>query len=249
MRIKDKKVEISYEDTHRFFSERAKKYNEKNPYSVTMYQDDAPHLVEERNKAEQEKILPMLKLDEESKVIDIGCGIGRWADAISFPINRYFGIDFLQELIDIASARNKKSNFEFNRLSAVDIKTYMEKKGMDLFNRVIISGVLMYLNDRDVDCVLRELGKICEGKSVIYIREPVDLIEERLTLKNFYSDELNSDYNVIYRSSGEFKDKIKEHLIDNGTGYKITEEGILFEKDSLNNRKETSQYYFILERG
>lgn len=124
-----------------------------------MYQDDAPHLVEERNKAEQEKILPMLKLDEESKVIDIGCGIGLWADGISFPIKQYFGIDFLQELIDIASLRNNKSNFKFTRLSAMDIKVYMEDKGMDLFNRVIISGVLLYLNDVDVDCILRNLGK------------------------------------------------------------------------------------------
>ena len=31
-------------------------------------------------------------------------------------------------------------------------------------------------------------------------------------------------------------------------GFSVTDEGFMFEDASLNNRKETVQYYFILER-
>ena len=31
-------------------------------------------------------------------------------------------------------------------------------------------------------------------------------------------------------------------------GFSIVKEGFLFEEDELNNRKETAQYFFILER-
>ena len=31
-------------------------------------------------------------------------------------------------------------------------------------------------------------------------------------------------------------------------GFRIKEEGFLFDDDALNNRKETAQYYYILER-
>ena len=31
-------------------------------------------------------------------------------------------------------------------------------------------------------------------------------------------------------------------------GFRIKEEGFLFDDDTLNNRKETAQYYYILER-
>ena len=85
-RIKKNIENIDYEQTLNFFNKRADKYKEENPYSVTMYQDDNPTLVEKRNRAETEKLLPLLRLDDESKILDIACGIGRWSDAITTRI-------------------------------------------------------------------------------------------------------------------------------------------------------------------
>ena len=55
MRIKDKIENISYVNTLDFFESRAKKYSENNPYSVTMYQDEHPDLVKQRNLEEIKK--------------------------------------------------------------------------------------------------------------------------------------------------------------------------------------------------
>ena len=95
----------NYIETHEFFKKRAEKFQEDNPYSVTMYQDNNADLVKNRNFKEVQKLYPLLKLNNKSKVLDVACGIGRWADAIKDEIQEYCGIDFSDELIGIAKER------------------------------------------------------------------------------------------------------------------------------------------------
>ena len=99
MRIKKEKVAIDYEATKAFFKKRAEKFTIENPYSVTMYQDNNKELVIARNAKEIEKLYPYLNIGSQSKVLDIACGIGRWADALPEDITEYCGIDFSTELI------------------------------------------------------------------------------------------------------------------------------------------------------
>ena len=77
------------------------------------------------------------------------------------------------------------------------------------------------------------------------VRSPIGT-DYRLTLKDFYSEELKSDYNAIYRTRDEYIKLFEDSLIP--AGFSVTDEGFMFDDDSLNNRKETIQYYFILER-
>ena len=56
MRIVQKIEDIDYTETKHFFKNRADKFKEDNPYAVTMYQDDHPELVRERNQKEIEKL-------------------------------------------------------------------------------------------------------------------------------------------------------------------------------------------------
>lgn len=118
MRVIADKVEIDDKKTKDFFSRRGGKYNEKNPYSLTMYQDNHPELVRERNKYEVQILKPLLQLDSHSRVLDFACGIGRWADAITEDIEEYCGIDYSSEFVRIARERNKKENFSFYEGSA-----------------------------------------------------------------------------------------------------------------------------------
>lgn len=128
---------------------------------------------------------------------------------------------------------------------ANEIAAVLKKNGKGLYNRILIVGILMYLNDVDMADSLRQIEKVCETKSVICIREPI-AIEERLTLKDFFSEELNDYYNAIYRTRDELMVSINEMFLNKG--FRIKEEGFLFDDDALNNRKETAQYYYILER-
>lgn len=245
MRIHEKIERIDYCDTKEFFERRASKFREDNPYSVTMYQDNNACLVKERNLAEVEKLKPMLKLNAKSRVLDVACGIGRWADAITEEISTYCGIDFSSELIQIAKKRNTKPQYSFYVGAANDVEEVVQSHSLGRFNIVLLIGILMYINDNDMLKFLEQLERQCEGHARICVREPI-AIEERLTLKEFYSEELEDNYNAIYRTKSEVMEFFESALLSKG--FMVVEEGFLFGNEQLNNRKETSQYYFVLER-
>ena len=245
MRIEKSKENLDYKNLEIFFNNRAKKFKEDNPYSVTMYQDDKPELVKMRNQKETNILLPKLEIQSSSKILDISCGIGRWVDAIDTNFSMYLGIDFCEDFIKIAKKRNlTKHNVFFENYNTVDIKKCIDYKS-NKFNRVLIIGALMYLNDIDLENVLLDLNECLEENALIIIREPIAL-NNRLTLKNEYSNELVDNYNAIYRSKDELIKIFNETLCKNG--FKIIENDFLFKDTELNNRKETSQYYFVLER-
>ncbi|MCH5249288.1 MAG: class I SAM-dependent methyltransferase [Lachnospiraceae bacterium] len=245
MRLRREKIEINYKETQHFFQKRAQKYNMENPYSVTMYQDNNPELVKERNKVEVSRLRPLLHLTAESRVLDVACGIGRWADAILEDIDEYCGVDFSKELIEIANKRNNRNNFAFYEGSISEIDKVLLANGKGKYNTVLMVGIVMYLNDNDLFSTLNAIEKVCEEHTVLCVREPIG-ISERLTLKDFYSDELQDNYNAIYRTREEFKEVFEATLFKRG--FSITKEGFVFNEPSLNNRKETSQYYYIIER-
>lgn len=245
MRIIRQIEDIDYSETKEFFKKRAGKFRKENPYSVTMYQDHNQELVQERNQKEISKLKPMLCLDEKSRVLDIACGIGRWADAISEKIDEYCGIDFSGELIRIAEERNTKQNFFFYEGTITDIETVLQRNAKKKYNVILLIGILMYVNDKDMGGFLGQLERQCEEHSKICIREPIGL-KDRLTLKDFYSEELDDSYNAIYRTREELAGIFGKTLLEKG--FSVDEEGFLFEESVLNNRKETAQYYFVLSR-
>ncbi len=242
MRIKNNIENLNYEETQSFFQNRAEKYNTLYPYSVTMYQDSHPELTAQRNEHEVKKLKVFLNFNKNSRVLDLACGIGRWADQIDGDIDYYHGVDFASNLINIARERTTDSKKKFTTGLITNIQNIIPDK---TFNRVLIIGALMYLNDADLSKLFDQLNLICEKHSIICIREPIAL-EERLTLKQFYSNELKSDYNAIYRTKSELVSFLQKTLLEKG--FFITHEGFLFDDNQdLNNRKETSQYFFILE--
>ena len=246
MRVNDEIVNIDYNSTKTFFEHRMNKYNSENPYALTMYQDNNPKLVEERNAKEIEIIKPLLNLQSSSKVLDIACGIGRWSDAITEPIELYCGLDFCEGFIDLAKTRNEclDNRHFFVSDGTKFVECIKEQFNKVKFNVVLMMGFLMYLNDEDLLDVLKQMLEVNADDCTICIREPIG-IKSRLTLKDFYSSELEDDYNVIYRTRDEW------HYFFEISGlnceYKIKYENFLFE-NCLNNRKETSQYFFVLER-
>lgn len=244
-RIKKEITEIDYGKSKQFFQNRAGKFMEDNPYSVTMYQDDHKELVQERNKRETQKLLSFLHPGSQSRVLDIACGIGRWADALPDIIEEYCGIDFSDELIEIAKKRNNRTNFSFLQGSATEIEKALAHHGKGKYNTVLMIGILMYINDNDMMSALNQVIRCCEKHATVCIREPIGL-SERLTLKDFFSDELKDNYNAIYRTREENMHFFNKTFLKEG--FSITNEGFLFDEDALNNRKETAQYYYILER-
>jgi ubiquinone/menaquinone biosynthesis C-methylase UbiE len=243
-RIYGRKVDISSQNVHEFFEQRARGYNPTSPLTSVLYQDKTPEVAEYRDALEKETVVPLLNLDGTQRVLDVGCGIGRWADVLHDKVNSYYGLDFSAGLIDIAKKRCKTTNVHF-MVGAADDLGSGQISDLGSFDRIIVAGLLIYMNDYKVTRALEGLAKVAGPSCLLYIREPL-AIEKRLTLDKFWSEDLNTEYSAIYRTYDEMMALITENLLS--AGFTIQIFSPLYEKDSLNNRRETKQFYFILNR-
>jgi len=88
MRYLGKKHEIDYCETLEFFDSRARSCSPDAPQSTTMYQDKS--LSERRDRHEQDTVVPLLGLQGQERILDVGCGYGRWASILKdFPQLNY----------------------------------------------------------------------------------------------------------------------------------------------------------------
>ncbi len=239
----EKKPSIKLEEVMRFFEQRAKKANILGYKQAVIYQDKNPKLAEERDKAEKELLIPKFKLLGKERILDIGCGTGRWAEVLKDKVAYYHGVDASQGLIEIAINNFNQSNTKFSCLKAEDIslKSINEK---ELFDRVINIGVLMYLNEPQLKQYLMVIPKLISKNGIFIVREPV-AIEKRLTLDMHYSDDMEQSYSAIYRTEEELFKIIEDTLYR--AGMKLVESDNIFRNLNLNNRVETKQKYYIFK--
>ena len=226
--------DISYEATLEFFESRGRGAAPAAPQTATMYQDAA--LAAQRDACERATVLPLLSLRGNERVLDIGCGFGRWADALSGRIADYLGVDFSTELLRMAGAKQRPWA-RFQRLPAQEVSpaSVAVPPPFDLF---ICSGILIYLNDADVARLGAGIGAMAAAGARVYLREPM-AVDERLTLDRFPSTELKQDYSAIYRTRAQCRDLFGGPLGE--VGFKLTREQPLYPPE-LCNRKETEQF-------
>ena len=240
-RIYDKKVSIDTNKVHEFFEKR---FIKSNPIASVMLSGNVHDgVAEKRNQNETELLLGLLNYSEPFKILDLGCGLGRLADNLISHIDFYDGIDFTRNYIDVANSKYlDNSNVNFYHMSAVqpNVAILIRK-----YNLITITALMLYLNDDEIDVMMGSLFKYTKNKSQIYIRESISILHQRLTLKDFHSEELNVDYNAIYRTKIEYENFFLKHLFSQG--FKIVTSG-LFLKGELVNREETNQMYWLLER-
>lgn len=243
-RVSSEALDIDYNSTRAFFEARARAMRADEPLTSILYQDDSPEIARRRDKHEKDLVLPRLKLAPQSRVLDIGCGIGRWADATLPVVSAYCGLDFSEGLIEHARRRCTDPRARFLVESAENAGAVRDPQEQG-FDRVIVSGVLIYLNDAQVQHMVNTLWNALARSTLIYIREPVGLVT-RLTLDGHWSEELKAQYSAIYRCRDELEQIVFSPLAVQG--FRLVEEGPIYADAALNNRSETQQFYFLLER-
>ena len=247
-RIKTNKISIDEDDVKTFFNKRVKK---KLPYLInyTNYQDKHPELVLERDRYEKDRIMPFLNLQSESRVLDVGCGVGRWGNHMLKILSNqgmYVGADYSGDILKLAKNHFRENkNFYFCESSFQDILLNLPGNiKQNKFDVILINGVMMYINDADLaQCMnnLKELIAVC-GR--ICIKESVGL-HDRLTLNKIYSEELESQYSAIYRGVDEYNILFRDAF--SGDKYNIVYQDVMWQGD-LANRKETTAYFWIIEK-
>jgi len=238
------KPEIARSDVVAFFEKRSRRIGDLGPLRAVIYQDKHPDLAERRDRAEKERITPLLELDGTQRLLDLGCGSGRWAEALAGRVAHYHGIDISQGLVDYARGRfagDPRMRFSVGSVDDFSLSSLGEDHP---FDRVLCSGVLIYLNDKEVQRALACIAGICADTAVLVFREPL-AVETRLTILQHYSEELEQEYNAIYRTQAELETAVANAM---GAGFRVVDSGEVYPDASLNNRVETRQRWLKVVR-
>jgi len=244
-RIYGEAVDIDHNKVEQFYDSRAQNINNmKNPYSSVMLSDHDPQRVEKRMKIEYETILPKFRVDESSSVLDIGCGIGRFGEKLLPICQNYTGVDFSQKMIDVAKERLSFGG-EKVKLHRASFQELVAEFEAAKHTHMLISGVLMYISDSDAHSCLKGLLRFAAEKCIVYISESCG-IRERLTLKNFPSEALKTEYNVIFRTKNEYNELLS---IFTENGFNTVYSEFYSNLGGDVTFGETDRLYIILERG
>lgn len=230
-------------DIREFFDKRADKYMEgkKNRYTTVLLGDENPEYAGMWNQYEIDFILPYLRVEKTHKVLDIGCGVGRWAETMVPICGTYVGVDFSGEMVRAAREHfSDAQNATFVQSSFQDI--FSERVVTDQkFDVVIIAGVSMYINDRELMECFAQLRKILNKDAIVYMEESVG-VRERLTLDGIWSENLGDNYHAIYRTKEEYM-QLLQPLLVNAEVLKTD----YFENLDKKNMTETSHLYILLK--
>lgn len=239
-RIYGETADINHEKIRDFFEKR---FDKDHPLSSVMLRNSEDHIAENRN--HNEKILMDRLLADAKKplsVLDIGCGMGRWATNLLDRIAVYDGVDFTTSYVDASNELFKDyPHIRFYQGLASEI----DQQPLQLahYDLIIIAGLLIYMNDNDVNKLMNITDQLLADDGMFYIRESISVIDQRLTLKDFHSDELNADYNAIYRTTAEYEKIFDTHLHH----LKLQSSGLMLDK-TLGAREETNQRHWFFKR-
>lgn len=228
-----------------FFEQRAKKAETLGPVRAVIYQDRHPDLAEKRDAAEKALLLPKIGLSKSDRVLDLGCGTGRWAEVVVPAAGHYHGVDVSPGLVAIARERFAEHGNARFTVCAVDELSPAGLGETEPFSRMLCFGVLIYLNDDEVTKTLTALAGLAAPRCRLVMREPVGL-GERLSIVDHFSEDMEQTYNAIYRTEGELTEMAAATL--GAVGFEVVDRGDVYAEAGLNNRADTKQRWFVIER-
>lgn len=242
-RIYGEKTAINTEHIRNFYEKRAAVASVGDIGAVLLGNQNSDFL-NKRNAYDQEYILPMLGITSETRVLDIGCGIGRWASFILPKCQFYCGVDFSAGMVSVAErvCQGLGGNYALHCMPATEVINQDVNFYGGLFGTVIASGVFMYINDQEVAHIIQCLSELLNIHCTIYLADPVG-VSERLTLNDFSSEALQTDYSAIYRTVDEYLE-LCAPLFD--AGFSVVKREFLPQYGE--SYSDTSRYYMILKR-
>ena len=239
-RVYGEKINIDTENTISFYNQRAKTIKTRErEYTTVLLGDKDPDFSVKWDAYEKQFILPKLKLTKEKVILDIGCGIGRWAEAVVGQCKEYYGVDFSSEMIAVAKENIKKENCHFYTKSLADALSD-SKITARKYDIVLMTGVSMYINEEELIKCYHGLKRLAKRDILFYFEESVGK-KERLTLNHIWSEDLKDYYGAIYRTREEYKSLIRECMKE----VEFIEEGYMNFLDKK-EQSETSHWYAVL---
>jgi len=154
---------------------------------------DEPHFgLLYREEAEWLHFHRIVPLNKRMRVLELGCGAGRWTFRIAPLVSKVIGVDFSEDMVRLARKRQRglvHNNVDFF-VGAVQDSIWNTN-----FEVVYFSGITSYLNDPQLHQTLRHIQTILVPGGILIDRTSISLGEREV-----YDD---GDYQGIYRTIQE----------------------------------------------
>ena len=163
-RVYTDKIEIDNNSTKEFWENRANNIN--HLQTVLLGSDKTG--IEQNTRNEHEKLIveSVVKQIQNPRILDIGCGIGRWAENLINQFDYYAGVDFSEGFIDYASKKfSDNKNIKFCNNSILELDDTILSSN---FNFIICTGVLMYVNDSNLSKFFKTLKQMIANIYKVY---------------------------------------------------------------------------------
>lgn len=167
-----------------------------------------------REELEQLHLTKIVDLKPTLKVLEVGCGGGRWSFFLSERVAKVVGIDFSSQMIALANRaleERSKKNASQNRLqntlqNPLQNTEFLEcelteYETTETFDLIYFSGVLQYLDDNDIKASLQKARTLLAPGGTLVSRDTVETKTRSV---------LDGDYPVIYRTQSEYQALFEE---------------------------------------
>lgn len=124
-------------------------------------------------------VLPLNKLD---RVVDFGCGIGRLTQALADHAGKVTGVDIAPTMIELARAKNRKTNCEFVCNERSDLSVF----GEDSIDFVYTSITLQHIPPKFARVYLTEFFRILKPGGAVCFQLPTEARTDRTALHRIH---------------------------------------------------------------
>jgi len=240
---KTKPSKINEEKVKDFWNRRARKDSEKAELTnlgLNSLEEDA--LRELKIQLEQEKIFSYANLNKDMNVLDLGSGTGQWLCQFAPKVNKIVAVDYSSEMIRQAKIKAKKKGIDNVIFYESPIQNYTNSESNFRYDLIFISGVLIYLNDEDLEKLVKNIKLYSKKGTNLVLRDGTGILG-RYCINDKYSEDLKAHYSAIYRTREEYI-----HAFEKG-GFSLIKDEYMFPEDSkLNKFPETRLHLYKFKK-
>ena len=140
-RVVGKNISIDVNHVREFYNKRAA-FTSENGWGTVLLSAEDPTIALRGHNYDHDVLFPKLNIDEKARVLEIGCGIGRWASIILPHCGCYCGSDFSEEMLKVAEGicGDYYGRYNFHHLSATETVEKDTEFFGGAFDSVLFSG-------------------------------------------------------------------------------------------------------------
>lgn len=175
-----------------------------------------------------------------STVLDLGAGAGQWAFRFAERgAQRVLAVEYASTMAETGLAEGRQRGLEQVSYQVCAAETFETEEAFDL---VFISGLVLYLNDDQVEALLPRLHRFVKPGGLLMVRDGTG-VDRRHEINDRYSEHLQAHYSAIYRTRDQYVEAITR-----GDLCLLRDETMFPEGHPLNKFPETRLRLFLFRK-